>query len=80
MDVFKVFKWFGLMGGIVYWFFVVWSISRNGWFFFFYNVFSDFGDLLKVLLLWIYNYGLIVMSIFVFVFVIYFILSVKNKF
>lgn len=81
MDVLKVLKWSGLTGGIVYWLFVAWGgISRNGWFSFFHNALSDLGDPpSEATAPWIYNYGLIVTSIFVLAFAIYLLLNAKNK-
>ncbi|WP_084593873.1 DUF998 domain-containing protein [Palaeococcus ferrophilus] len=69
----------GITAGIVYWLFVAWSISRNGWFSFFSNALSDLGDPSKATAPWIYNYGLIVTSFFVFTFALYLILTAKNK-
>ncbi|ASJ03743.1 hypothetical protein A3L09_06260 [Thermococcus profundus] len=75
----RILKWSGLTGGIVYWLFVAWSISRNGWFSFFGNALSDLGDPSKAASPWIYNYGLIVTSFFVLAFAVYIILIAENK-
>lgn len=72
-------RYSGIAGGIVYWLFVAWSIRGNGWFSFFHNALSDLGDPSKASSPWIYNYGLIVTSLFVLAFAIYLILSAKNK-
>jgi hypothetical membrane protein len=77
--MFKILKWSGLTGGIVYWLFVTWSITRNRWFSFFHNALSDLGDPAKATSPWIYNYGLIVTSFFVLAFAIYLILIARNK-
>ncbi|AMQ17827.1 DUF998 domain-containing protein [Thermococcus peptonophilus] len=72
-------RWSGIVSGIVYWLFVAWSISRNRWFSFFHNALSDLGDPSKATAPWIYNYGLIVTSLFVLAFAIYLILASENR-
>ena len=72
-------KYGGILAGLVYWLFVAWSISRNPWFSFFHNALSDLGDPAKASSPWIYNYGLIVTAIFVFLFSLYLILASGNK-
>ncbi len=72
-------RYSGILAGLIYWLFVAWSISRNPWFSFFRNALSDLGDPAKATSPWIYNYGLIVTSLFVFAFSLYLILSSENK-
>ncbi len=72
-------KYSGILAGVTYWLFVAWSISRNRWFSFFHNALSDLGDPSKATSPWIYNYGLIVTSLFVFAFSLYLILESENK-
>lgn len=71
-------KYSGIAGGIVYWLFVAWSISRNPWFSFFENALSDLGAG-GATSPWIYNYGLIITAVFILVFSVYLILSAQNK-
>ena len=72
-------KYSGILAGLVYWLFVTWSISRNRWFSFFQNALSDLGDPSKAASPWIYNYGLMVSGLLVFLFSIYLILASENK-
>ncbi len=72
-------KYSGILAGLVYWLFVAWSISRNHWFSFFHNALSDLGDPAKATSPWIYNYGLMVSGLLVFLFSIYLIAASGNK-
>ncbi|ASA77646.1 DUF998 domain-containing protein [Thermococcus sp. 5-4] len=74
----KYLKYSGIAGGIVYWLFVAWSISRNPWFSFFENALSDLGAG-GATSPWIYNYGLIITAVFVFAFSLCLILAAGNK-
>ncbi|WP_297125299.1 hypothetical protein [Thermococcus sp.] len=49
MKTLEKFRFAGIVGIIVYWFFVAWSISRNPWFSMFHNALSDLGDPQKLL-------------------------------
>ncbi|NJE09015.1 DUF998 domain-containing protein [Thermococcus sp. M39] len=79
MKTLEKFRFAGIVGIIVYWLFVAWSISRNPWFSMFHNALSDLGDPAEASSPWIYNYGLIVTSLFVLAFSIYLIWVAKNK-
>jgi len=57
---------------------VLLSIYYNPWFNFFKHAFSDLGSL-SANMPWIYNYGLIVTSIFVLLYSVYIIAISKNK-
>ncbi len=70
--------WSGLAGGIVYWTFVGWSISRNRWFSFWKNALSDLGGN-GASSPWIYNAGLIIAGVLVFMFSLALIIIAKNK-
>ena len=72
-------KYSGILAGLVYWLFVTWSISRNRWFSFFQNALSDLGDPSKAASPWIYNYGLMVSGLLVFLFSLYLIAASENK-
>src|SRR5579875_1240852 len=54
------------------------SAYYNPWFDFFKNAFSDLGGN-RANMPWIYNYGLIVTSVFIMLFSIYLILVANNK-
>ncbi len=69
----------GIIAGVVYWLFVAWSISRNGWFSFFHNALSDLGSPEMAASPWIYNYGLIVAAVFMFAFSLYLIITSENR-
>jgi len=71
-------RWSGFVGGLVYWLFVGWSISQNTWFSFWKNALSDLGGS-EANSPWIYNLGLIITSIFMFVFSVYLIFNARNK-
>jgi len=71
-------RWSGLTGGIIYWLFVAWSISRNPGFSFWRNALSDLGTG-EASSPWIYNYGLMVTAFFVLAFSVYLITSGENK-
>ncbi|KUH34525.1 hypothetical protein APY94_01520 [Thermococcus celericrescens] len=75
----RLIRYSGFAGGIVYWLFVAWSISRNGWFSFFHNALSDLGSPEMARSPSIYNYGLIVTAVFMFVFSIYLVLASENR-
>ncbi len=70
--------YFGLVGSLVYWSFVLWSIAMNPWFSFWNNALSDLGAE-KANDPWIYNIGLIIASPFVIVFSYYLISISENK-
>ncbi|WP_297073053.1 DUF998 domain-containing protein [Thermococcus sp.] len=70
--------WTGFAGGLTYWLFVAWSISRNSWFSFWRNALSDLGGP-NANSPWIYNVGLMVSSVFIIGFAIYLILTSENK-
>lgn len=74
----KKLAWSGLIGGLIYWLFVVWSISKNPRFSFWRNPLSDLGSP-KATAPWIYNAGLIVTSFFMFLFSLHLILTARNK-
>ncbi len=69
----------GILAGLIYWLFVAWSISRNGWFSFFHNALSDLGSPEMAASPWIYNYGLILTAVFMLVFSIYLVLASENR-
>ncbi|WP_173866238.1 DUF998 domain-containing protein [Thermococcus henrietii] len=77
MDIGKL-KWSGFAGGLVYWLFVAWSVSRNPWFSFWRNALSDLGGA-RATSPWIYNAGLVVTSFFVLAFAVYLISTALNK-
>ncbi|MEO2152539.1 MAG: DUF998 domain-containing protein [Thermococcus sp.] len=77
MEVEK-FKWSGFAGGLIYWLFVAWSVSRNPWFSFWRNALSDLGGA-NATSPWIYNAGLMVTSFFVMAFAVYLISTAVNK-
>ncbi|ACS33752.1 DUF998 domain-containing protein [Thermococcus gammatolerans] len=77
MEVEK-FKWSGFAGGLIYWLFVAWSVSRNPWFSFWRNALSDLGGA-NANSPWIYNAGLVVTSFFVMAFAVYLVLTALNK-
>ena len=68
----------GIAGIIVFWVFVAWSIYQNPWFSFWGNALSDLGseDARDP---WIYNMGLAVTSIFIFLFSLSPILKGENR-
>ncbi|NJE10491.1 DUF998 domain-containing protein [Thermococcus sp. MAR1] len=68
----------GPIGGLVYWLFVAWSISRNPWFSFWKNALSDLGGP-EANSPWIYNCGLVVTAALILAFSVYLILSAVNK-
>ena len=72
-------KYSGILAALIYWLFVAWSISRNPWFSFFHNALSDLGDPAKAASPWIYNYGLMVSGLLLFIFSIYLILASGNR-
>ncbi|WP_297535131.1 DUF998 domain-containing protein, partial [Thermococcus sp.] len=74
----KKLAWSGFAGGLVYWLFVAWSISRNPWFSFWRNALSDLGGT-NANSPWIYNAGLVVTSFFVLAFAVYLISTALNK-
>ncbi len=71
-------RWSGFIGGIIYWLFVTWSISRNTWFSFWKNALSDLGGP-KANSPWIYNAGLAVTSFFVLAFALFLIITARNR-
>lgn len=73
-----ILKYSGIAGGISYWLFTFWAISRNRWFSFFEHALSDLGTV-EANSPWIYNYGLIISSIFVMLFAVYLILISQTK-
>ncbi len=65
---------------MTYWLFVAWSIRENPWFSFTKNALSDLGSPEKASAPpWIYNYGLIITSLFVLAFSVCLVLSAENK-
>ncbi|AHL22284.1 DUF998 domain-containing protein [Thermococcus nautili] len=74
----KKLAWSGFAGGLVYWLFVAWSVSRNPWFSFWRNALSDLGGA-RANSPWIYNAGLVVTSFFVLAFAVYLISTALNK-
>ncbi|WP_297467472.1 DUF998 domain-containing protein [Thermococcus sp.] len=74
----KKLVWAGFAGGLTYWLFVAWSISRNPWFSFMKNALSDLGGP-NANSPWIYNVGLIVSSVFIMGFAVYLILTSRNR-
>jgi len=74
----KVLKYSGIAGGMTYWLFTFWAISKNNWFSFFEHALSDLGTG-EANAPWIYNYGLIVSSLFVMLFAVYLVLISQTK-
>ncbi|ASJ11349.1 hypothetical protein A3L12_07415 [Thermococcus sp. P6] len=72
-------RYSGIAGVVAYWLFVAWSIGENPWFSFTKNALSDLGSPEKASAPWIYNYGLIVTSLFVLAFSLYLMLSAENR-
>jgi hypothetical membrane protein len=75
----KAFRYCGILGGTVYWLFVAWGIHRNPWFSFFHNALSDLGSPEMAQAPWIYNYGLIVTAVLMFIFSVYLLLVAGTK-
>ncbi len=75
----RIAKWMGFAGGLIYWLFVAWSISKNPWFSFLHNALSDLGSPEMAQAPWIYNHGLIITALFVLSFSLYLILTARNK-
>ncbi len=73
-----ILKLSGVIAIIVYWSFTIASILQNPWFSIMHNALSDLGNL-KANDPWIYNYGLIATTPFLFIFSIYLIYIAKNK-
>ena len=71
-------KYSGIAGGVIYWLFTFWAISRNKWFSFFEHALSDLGTA-EANAPWIYNYGLMISSIFVMFFAVYLVLTSQTK-
>lgn len=72
-------RYSGITGVLTYWLFVAWSIRENPWFSFTKNALSDLGSPEKASAPWIYNYGLIITSLFVLAFSVCLVLSAENK-
>ena len=71
-------KYSGIVGGVIYWLFTFWAISRNKWFSFFEHALSDLGTA-EANAPWIYNCGLMISSIFGMLFAVYLVLTSKTK-
>jgi hypothetical membrane protein len=73
-----ILRFSGVIALVVYWSFTIASILHNPWFSVMSNALSDLGAL-NANEPWIYNYGLIATTPFLFVFSIYLIYIAKNK-
>lgn len=71
-------KYSGIVGGVIYWLFTFWAISRNKWFSFFEHALSDLGTA-EANAPWIYNCGLMISSIFGVLFAVYLVLTSQTK-
>ncbi len=74
----RLLKWGGMATLLIYWGFTLWSIYSNPWFSFFHNALSDLGGG-RANSPWIYNYGLIIASPFLFLFSVFLIYYAENK-
>ncbi|WP_243676060.1 DUF998 domain-containing protein [Vulcanisaeta distributa] len=69
----------GIIAAVLAWLFIAISISVNPWFIFTKNAFSDLGGPYATDPPWIYNYGLIITSVFVDLYSINLLLVSRNK-
>ena len=75
----KYFKYFWILALISFIIFTSISIYLNPWFSIFSNAYSDLGNPLKTSYYYLFNVGLITTSIFLFLFTLDILLSVKEK-
>ncbi len=78
MRVRSILRYTGITAAILAWIVIAVSISVNPWFIFVKNAFSDLGGP-RATDPWIYNYGLIVTSVFVDLYSINLLLISRNK-
>ncbi len=72
-------RYFGILAIVVFWLFVAISIAVNPWFSFFSNALSDLGAPEEANNAWIYNDGLFLTSLLMFIFSLHLIMTSDNK-
>ncbi|MGC8607065.1 MAG: DUF998 domain-containing protein [Vulcanisaeta sp.] len=78
MDAKQFLAYTGMVAAVLAWLFIIISIIVNPWFVFTKNAFSDLGGP-HATDPWIYNYGLIITSIFIVLYSINLLLISRNK-